>query len=77
MEIKILGTGCPNCKTLEKRVRKVIEENNLQANLKMISDLDEIMSYNILSTPVLIIDDEFIAKGTVPSVKSLKKLLIK
>lgn len=77
MEIKILGTGCPNCKTMEKRVRKVIEENNLQVNLKIINDIDEIMTYNILTTPVLIIDDVFVAKGTIPSIKELNKLLIK
>ena len=75
MEIKILGPGCTNCKTLEKRVRKVVEENNIQANITKIEDIEDIMKYNIMSTPGIILDEKVVSKGRVPSEKEILELL--
>ncbi len=75
MEIKILGTGCPNCKTLEKRVRKVVENNNVEAKITKVEDIADIMRYNIMSTPGLVVDEKVISKGRVPSEKEIIKLL--
>ena len=76
MEIKILGTGCPNCKTLENRVRKVVAYNNIEANITKGEDIEEIMSYNILSTPGLVVDDKVLVKGRVPKEKEILKLIM-
>jgi len=75
MEIKILGTGCPNCVTLEKRVKKVVEDNAMEAEVIKVEDIVDIMSYNIMSTPGLVVDGKVISKGRVPSEKEIKKLL--
>ena len=75
MEIKILGTGCPNCKTLEKLVRKVVAENNINAEITMVQDIMDIMSYNIMTTPALVINEEVKIKGRVPKPNEILELL--
>lgn len=75
MEIKILGTGCPNCKTLESRVKRVVTDSNIQANIIKVEDIEDIMAYNIMSTPGLVVDEKVISKGRVPSEKEIKELL--
>jgi len=75
MKIKILGTGCPNCKTLEKRVKKVVAENNFEAEIIKVEDIMDIMEYNIMSTPGLVVDEKVVSKGRVPSEKEIKELL--
>lgn len=77
MEIKILGTGCPKCKTLEKLTREVVEKNNIDATITKVEDIVEIMKYNIMSTPALVIDEKVVVKGRVPSADEIKQLLIK
>ncbi len=74
-EIKILGTGCRNCNILEKRVKKVVSEENIKANITKVEDIEDIMSYNILSTPGLVVDGDVVVKGRVPSEKELKEIL--
>lgn len=76
MEIKILGTGCPNCKTLENRVRRVITKNNIDARITKVNDIIDIMSYNIMATPALVIDEKVIVKGRVPSENELLGLIL-
>ncbi len=76
MEIKILGTGCPNCKTLENRVRRVITKNNIDARITKVNDIIDIMSYNIMATPALVIDEKVIVKGRVPSENEILGLIL-
>jgi len=66
MEIKILGTGCPNCLTLEKRVRAVVDQNSISATITMVKDIMDIMAYNIMSTPALVVNEKVVAKGRIP-----------
>jgi len=75
MEIKILGTGCPNCKTLEKRVLKVVEDNNIEAEIIKVEDIVDIMEYNIMSTPGLVVNEKVVSKGRVPSEKEIKQFI--
>ena len=58
MEIKILGTGCPKCKTLEKLTREVVEQNGIQATITKVEDITEIMKYHIMSTPALVVNEK-------------------
>ena len=66
MKIKILGTGCPNCLTLEKRVRAVVEQHNINAEIILVKDIMDIMAYNIMSTPALVVNEKVLAKGRIP-----------
>ena len=75
MEIKVLGPGCAKCKTAYNVVETVIKENNVNATLVKIDDIMEIMNYNIMSTPAIIIDGEIKIKGRTPSEKEVKELL--
>ena len=50
MEIKVLGTGCPKCKALEKATREVVAESGIEANITKIEDIMDIMSYGVSST---------------------------
>jgi len=73
--IKILGTGCPKCKSMEEIVTDVVKENNIDAKVEKVEDIMEIMKYNILSTPVLVIDEDIKIKGRVPSKMEVIELL--
>lgn len=74
--IKILGTGCPKCKTTIELVEEVVKENNIDAEVIKVEDIMDIMQYNVMSTPAVVIDEEVKIKGRVPSKNELKDLLI-
>lgn len=75
MEIKVLGPGCSKCKTAYQVIEKVIRENNLDVKLTKVDDIMEIMNYNIMVTPAVVVDGEVRLKGQVPSESDVKKLL--
>lgn len=75
MEIKVLGPGCAKCKTTYAVIEKVIKENNLDVTLIKVDDIMEMINYNILSTPAVVIDGEVKIKGYIPSEKEVKELL--
>lgn len=75
MNIQILGTGCPKCKTLEKMTREVVEQNGISAEISKVEDIMEIMRFNVMTTPAIVIDGKVVLKGRVPSVNELKEIL--
>jgi len=77
MEIKILGTGCPKCKALEKVTREVVSETGIEASVSKVDDIMDIMGYGVMTTPALVVDEKVIVKGRVPSAKEIKQILIK
>jgi small redox-active disulfide protein 2 len=77
MEIKVYGTGCAKCKSLEKAAIDVIEENSIDANVVKVEDIMEIMQAGIMTTPALAIDGNVVVKGKVPSKKELLELFTK
>lgn len=77
MEIKILGTGCPKCKTLEKLTREVVEKNGIHASIIKVEDIMDIMKYNVISTPALVINGKVEIKGRVPSADEIQQILLK
>ena len=77
LDIKILGPGCPKCKTLEKLTNEVVAENNFDATVSKVDDIMEIMTYNVLSTPAMVINKQVVIKGMVPSKYEIKKQIEK
>jgi small redox-active disulfide protein 2 len=75
MEIKILGTGCPKCKALEKVTRDVVAENGIEANVSKVEDIMDIMKFGVMTTPALVVDGKVVMKGHVPSKEEVKQLL--
>jgi small redox-active disulfide protein 2 len=75
MEIKILGTGCAKCKSLEEITRKVVNDNNIDATIIKVDDIIDIMRYNVLSTPALVVDEKVVSTGRLPDKKELLMLL--
>jgi small redox-active disulfide protein 2 len=77
MEIKVLGTGCPRCKALEKATRDVVSELGIDANVAKVEDIMDIMSYGVSSTPALVVDEKVVVRGRIPSSSELKEILTK
>jgi len=77
MEIKILGTGCPKCKALEKLTREVVEKNGFNANITKVEDIVDIMKYSIMTTPALVVNGKVEFKGRIPSAEDIKQVLSK
>jgi small redox-active disulfide protein 2 len=77
MEIKILGTGCAKCKNLEKLTREVVEKNGFNANITKVEDIMDIMKYNVMSTPALVVNEVVEIKGRIPSAEEIKQVLSK
>jgi len=74
-QIKVLGTGCATCKQLEKLVRQAVEETATDATIEKVEDIQDIIAYNVMSTPALVIDEEVRSAGRVPSIEELKQLI--
>ena len=73
--IKILGTGCQKCKSMTVIVEEVVQENNIDATVEKVEDIAEIMKFNVMTTPALLIDDVVALKGRVPSKQEVLALL--
>ena len=75
MEIKVLGTGCARCKSLEKVTTQAIGELNLDATVVKIEDIQKIMEYAVMRTPALVIDEKVIMSGQLPKLAEMKDVL--
>ncbi|MGY6558999.1 MAG: thioredoxin family protein [Nitritalea sp.] len=73
--IKILGTGCAKCKQTEAIVRDVIAKEGIEAEVLKVEDIQQIMAYNILSTPAVVVDEVVKIKGKVPTVQEVTAAL--
>lgn len=74
--IKVLGPGCPKCKTTYNNVLEAVKQMGIEADVTKIEDIEEMMKYNVLTTPVLMIDEVAKVKGRIANVNEIKQLLI-
>ncbi|HUP15646.1 MAG TPA: thioredoxin family protein [Acidimicrobiia bacterium] len=75
MEIKVLGSGCANCKALEARTVAALDSLGLEAAIEKVTDFAQIVTYDVMSTPALVINEKVVTVGRVPSVDELYTLL--
>lgn len=75
MDIKILGSGCDKCQSLEAAARAAVAELELDAEFDEVTDPAEIASWGVMSTPALVVDDEVVLVGRVPTAADVKALL--
>lgn len=75
MEIKVLGTGCKKCKATKEAIREVVEELGIQVDIQEVTDMSEILKYNVLTTPGVIVNGKVVSKGRVPSKKEIESWL--
>lgn len=75
LNIKILGSGCPNCKKLESLTRQAVAELSIDAEVIKVTDYADIMTYNIMSTPGLVINEKLVSSGRIPSVAEITTFL--
>ncbi len=75
MNIKILGSGCKNCKKLEDQTKKAVEELGIEAVIEKVEDFKKIMEYGVMQTPALVVDEEVKVSGRIPKVEDIKEYL--
>ena len=75
MKIKVLGPGCPKCHQLEKTMKDVIKELGIDAEIEEVKDIKKIMQYPILTTPGLVINEELVCSGKVPTKSEISKFI--
>ncbi len=75
MIIKVLGSGCANCEQLEARTRTALAELGAVAQIEHVVDLGEIAGYGVMRTPALVVDDQVVVSGRVPTAGQLREVL--
>ncbi len=73
--IKVLGTGCPKCQQLTALVEEVVNENQLDAKVEKVEEIADIMKYNVMTTPALVVDEQVKLKGRFPAKSELLEML--
>jgi small redox-active disulfide protein 2 len=73
--IKVLGPGCANCKSLERVTRQAVADLGLHASIEKVEDYPTIAGYGVMSTPALVIDEQVVVSGRVPTVAAVRELL--
>jgi len=76
LNIKVVGSGCPNCQRLEQLCREVISEANIDAEIEKITDFNEFAALGIMMTPGLLIDDQIMSNGRIPSKDQLGQWIV-
>lgn len=75
MDIKILGTGCKKCRSLEEITKEAVTDLGINAHVSKVEDVMEIIKYGIIATPALVINEKVVLSGRVPMLDEVKNLL--
>lgn len=77
LDIKILGSGCPNCIKLENLCKEVVSETNIEANIEKVTDMNKFGEYGVMLTPGLVVKGKVLSQGKIPVKNTLKNWLEK
>ena len=75
MRIKVLGPGCTNCVNLERVTREAVADLGLEATIEKVTDYQTIVGYGVMSTPALVVDEQLVLSGRVPTATAVRELL--
>ncbi len=75
LDVKVLGTGCANCKRTKSIIAEVIQENHLDAQVVEVTDMMEIMAYGVMSTPAIVINEKVVSAGRVPARSQVAEMI--
>jgi len=75
MKIKILGSGCRNCKVLEANTKRALEELKIKSDVEKVTDIARIMEYGVMSTPALVVNEKVVSYGRVLNPEEIKNIL--
>lgn len=75
LKILVLGSGCPNCHTVESRAKQAVAEMGADARVELVTDMATLMRYGIMQTPAVVIEDRVVSAGRVPAVSQIKTLV--
>ena len=75
VHIKVLGSGCANCRRLEATTREVVQELGLEATVEKVTDIKDILTYGVMATPALVIDEKVVLSGSVPGKAKLTEII--
>jgi small redox-active disulfide protein 2 len=75
ISVKVLGTGCKKCLTLEAKIGDLVAANNINATVEKVTDINEMMNYNIMMTPGLVINEQVKSFGVIPKDDQILKWL--
>jgi small redox-active disulfide protein 2 len=76
VKVKVLGSGCPNCRKLEAVTREAAGASGIEAEIEKVTDINAILSYDILATPALVIDGKVVASGRIPTRSEIQQWLV-
>ncbi len=77
MEIKVLGPGCAKCKTTEKAVNEAVQNSGKDIKVTKVDDIVDIMNYNVMRTPAIVVNEKVVISGKVPTQKELLEIISK
>lgn len=75
MEIKVLGTGCSKCKSLEKATKEAVSELGIDVQVEKVEDIMKIMEFGVMTTPALVVNNKVVVSGRVPKISEIKEFL--
>lgn len=75
MNVKVLGTGCANCRLLKEKVEQALSEMGTEATIEEVKDFPTILAYGVSSTPALIVNEKVLLAGRVPEIGQIRRLL--
>ena len=75
MVIKVIGRGCPKCAKLKESVRRVLDKTGTEAEVTEVKEMDEIMAYNVMLTPALVINEKVVATGRIPGDDQIEEFI--
>jgi small redox-active disulfide protein 2 len=74
-KVQILGTGCPKCKKLYEAAQQAVKESAIEAEVTKVEDINEILKFNVMMTPALVVDGTVKAVGRIPKMDELKAMI--